>query len=237
MTAVVAIASAQVEADKRLIQFLTYEDYLDSLLIGQDHCFLQNTHTARAIAELGYRSTGETLSREQFERRRAAVVEYLYPSFIPYTLASDDSPVKPDPFLLELALRERPNRMGMLSTIIFLRHFTKTGFEVSGYIDYGERLVNEDWKPFFKGLQRLWPRPTDLGYYHWRIDKSACNDSKNYKVIIDPKKGLQFQNRYDRKVICVDPAVPPGSNSTRLRIHTDLYENVILYDHVVMQRI
>ncbi|KAI4462196.1 hypothetical protein MML48_5g00015384 [Holotrichia oblita] len=95
------------------------------------------------------RSSGETLTREQFEKRLAAVIEYLYPTFKPYVLASENLDIQ-DPFLKEMALRECSNRMGILAVSF--------------------------------RLQRLWPRPTDLGYYHWRIDKSACNDSKNYKL-------------------------------------------------------
>lgn len=48
-------ATPQIEADKRLVQFETYEDYLDSLVTPQDLCNLQNTVAARTLAELGYR--------------------------------------------------------------------------------------------------------------------------------------------------------------------------------------
>lgn len=48
-------ASPQVEADRRLLQFATYEDYLDSLVTPYDVCFLKNTKVARTLAELGYR--------------------------------------------------------------------------------------------------------------------------------------------------------------------------------------
>lgn len=125
-------ATPQVEADKRLVQFRTYEDYLTSLVIVSDHCYLQSTSLGRTIAELGYRyriliilaeilknvlicrSSGETLTREQFEKRLAAVIEYLYPTFKPYVLASENLVIQ-DPFLKEMALRECSNRMGILA--------------------------------------------------------------------------------------------------------------------------
>ncbi|KAI4462217.1 flagella-associated protein [Holotrichia oblita] len=107
-------ATPQVEADKRLVQFRTYEDYLTSLVILNDHCYLQSTSVGRTIAELGYRSSGETLTREQFEKRLAAVIEYLYPTFKPYVLASENLDIQ-DPFLKEMALRECSNRMGILA--------------------------------------------------------------------------------------------------------------------------
>lgn len=60
------------------------------------------------------RSTGATLSRKQFERRLAAVIAYLYPTFKPYELASERMPATDD-LQKELAIRERPNRLGILA--------------------------------------------------------------------------------------------------------------------------
>lgn len=63
---------------------------------------------------LGCRSSGETLSRQQFEKRLAAVINYLYPPYKPYELASEGI-AGGDPIQKELAIRERPNRVGILS--------------------------------------------------------------------------------------------------------------------------
>ncbi|XP_018574314.1 uncharacterized protein C4orf22 homolog [Anoplophora glabripennis] len=229
-------ASPQIEADRRLLQFNNYEEYLDSLNTNQDDCYLGSIEVRRIIAELGYRSSGETLSREQFEKRLAAVLLYLYPPYKPYELSSEGIK-EGDPLQLELALRERSNRVGILSTIVFLRHYNKNGFEISGYIDYSEKLRKEDCKPFFKGTKKIIPKQTDLGFYHWRAGKVVSNDSLNYKVSMHPTKGLIFQNRFDRKVINPAPDANPGANTTRKRIYTNLYELAILFDHVVRQRI
>lgn len=144
------LVSAQVQADRRLIKFESYEDYLDSLTNNLDACYLQSINTSRTIAELGYRSSGETLTRQQFEKRLAAVIHYLYPPYQPY-ISSSEGMTKGDPLLMDLALRERSNRVGILSTIIYLSGYSKSGFEVSAYIDYGERIINEDWVPIFRG--------------------------------------------------------------------------------------
>ncbi|XP_050501196.1 cilia- and flagella-associated protein 299-like isoform X1 [Diabrotica virgifera virgifera] len=229
-------ANPQIEADRRLLQFDCYEDYLDSLGTNQDECYLQSIEVSRTIAELGYRSSGETLSKKQFETRLAAVLNYLFPPYNPYELSSEGL-TGHDNLQVDLALRERPNRVGILSTIIFLKYMTKSGFEVSGYIDYAEKLGNEDWKPFFKGKKRVVPKPSDLGYYHWKSGRVVCNDSLNYKVQQDPNKGLIFQNRFDRKMINPAPGVDPGANTTRKRIYTNMYELVIVFDHLVRQRI
>lgn len=47
--------SMQIEGDRRLLKFETYEEYLDSLITCKDLCFLQSISDARTIAELGYR--------------------------------------------------------------------------------------------------------------------------------------------------------------------------------------
>uniref|UniRef100_A0A1Y1NJQ3 Cilia- and flagella-associated protein 299 n=1 Tax=Photinus pyralis TaxID=7054 RepID=A0A1Y1NJQ3_PHOPY len=229
-------ATPQIEADQRLLQFKTYEDYLDSLTTSQDICNLQSVAVARTLAELGYRSSAETLSRASFQRRLGAVLDYLYPTFKAYELSSEGIKVH-DPLQQALALRERPNRIGVVATIIFVRYYTPTGFEVSGYIDYAHRLKLENWKPFFKSEKKFWPRNTDLGYCHWRSGKCISNGSLNYKVVIDPEKGLTFQNRFDRKVVCADPAANPGIGTTRIRINTDMYEHIVLYDHVVRRKV
>lgn len=47
--------SASVEADRRLLDFDTWEEYLDSLIDIADLRNLRSIHSARIIAALGYR--------------------------------------------------------------------------------------------------------------------------------------------------------------------------------------
>lgn len=47
--------SMQIEADRRLLEFNTYEDYLDSLVTCDDVTNLRSLNDARKTAELGYR--------------------------------------------------------------------------------------------------------------------------------------------------------------------------------------
>lgn len=54
---------------------------------------------------------------------------------------------------------------------------------------------------------------------------------------MDPSKGLIFQNRFDRKMIIVDPDSDPGSNTRKKRIFSRHYDHVVLFDHFVRQRI
>lgn len=58
---------------------------------------------------VGYRSSGETLSREQFEKRLAAVLNYLYPPYKAYELSSEGLVNSDtDPIIQELASRYGP---------------------------------------------------------------------------------------------------------------------------------
>lgn len=140
----------RLERDKRLLQFTDHDAYLDSFITKQDRCFLQNLYVCRRFSELGYRNWEETLSKEAFEKRYDAVMDYVNPEFIPYVLVSEKT-LCPDEIHKELAKRERSNRLGIMSTIIHIRHETETGHEVSGYIDYGERIEGENWRSFFEG--------------------------------------------------------------------------------------
>lgn len=66
------------------------------------------------------------MTREQFETRLAAVIEYLYPTFKPHVLASEGMHPT-DPFIKEMALRERTNRLGILA-VSFLLYLLKFFF-------------------------------------------------------------------------------------------------------------
>lgn len=229
------MASMQIEGDRRLLKFDSYEAYLDSLITCKDLSYLQSIYDARTIAELGYRSSGDTLTREEFIKRFAAVHSYFFPKMMPTDLLSKHVEITEN-FLQELANREKGNKNGYLATIIFIRHYTKAGFEVSGYIDYADRLRHQDWLPIYQGKKRLWPRTDDLSFYHWRNKTITMNNSLNFKVVIDPVHGLQFQCWHDRKYISVNPNAPVTWHTTRTTIPTDKYEHVVLLDHLIRRR-
>ncbi|XP_076181585.1 cilia- and flagella-associated protein 299-like [Ptiloglossa arizonensis] len=230
------LVGTQIYSDKRLLKFKNYESYLDSLITLVDLGYLENRITAHQLAKLGYRCTGETLSRNAFYRRLNAVKNLLFPIYRPYVLTSEF--VTPSNVVMqELALREHLNRLKILSTIIFVRNLTKLQFEISGYIDFSDRLEKEDWLPYFQGKKKLWPRASDLAYFHWRTNKTSLNETSNYEPIIDPKHGLRFKNYHDMHLITVDPKAPsPGVDTTRIRVHCPEYEHVILYDHIIRSK-
>ena len=140
------------------------------------------------------------------------------------------------PFLCALAEREEAVRSGKLTTIIFIRDRNAKGQEVSGYIDYGNRLKTADLAPVFEGKKRLLPRSSDLSFYNWETQTSTSNPTPNFQVIADNEAGLLFKNKRDRKTINVDPRERPGDNSSRTELNTDEYMQVVLYDHVTRRR-
>ncbi|XP_045783503.1 cilia- and flagella-associated protein 299-like isoform X2 [Maniola jurtina] len=180
-----------IEAYRRLLAFETWEDYLDSLIEIADLRNLRSLASARTVAALGYRANGDTLNEKEFYARRATIHAIVFPVVRPYVLVSEGATID-DPFFRELAVRERANRVGILQSVIFIRHFTKGGFEISGYIDYAHRLISEDWGPYFRNNKMLWPKDSDLGYYHWRHGTVRSNISRNYKSWIQ-KKGYFFK--------------------------------------------
>ncbi|XP_071371341.1 cilia- and flagella-associated protein 299 [Centroberyx affinis] len=223
--------------DDSVSLFNTYEDYLDSKVTPLDLFYLDSRELARQLVELGYKG-GNVLSKRKFEARKAAAeaaeaaeANALSNKTMPVTLASAGKELK-DNFLKALAEREEANRSGKMTSVIFIRDHNAVGQEVSGYIDYAHRLKTEDFEPYFSGKKRLMPRRSDLCYQNWKTQMSTSNSSPNYQVIYDNPTGLLFKNKRDRKILNVDPWAAPGESSTRTPLQSDLYIQVVFYDHI-----
>ncbi|XP_055536603.1 cilia- and flagella-associated protein 299-like [Wyeomyia smithii] len=224
------------EDDVCLLEFSSYQEYLQSLVTTQDLRYLGHEENGIRLYQTGYRS----LTQAAFESRRAEIADILYATQDRNVYFSRDIQSS-DHFLGELATRERPNRLGMLSTIIYIRYYRKNA-EISGYIDYEHALrrTNKDkenaldWKLIFKGEQILYPTKFDLSYYNSRTDKVFKRNSRNYIVSCDPFRGIVFRNIHDRKDILPDPIARYfGTNTTRTELDSNIHEQVVLYDHVV----
>eukprot|EP00947_MAST-08B_sp_MAST-8B-sp1_P002598 g2598.t1 len=225
-----------------LDKFQTYEDYLDDQISTEDMFYLEDEDLARQLVELGYRGSGETLKREEFEaRKKAAREKNSKKQNAPKVLASVNADLTNYPFLQALANREELVRAGKLTSIIFIRDIkedVKQGIkqEVSGYIDYAHRLKAENFEPYFERKKKLLPKPTDLSYFNWETQTSTSNSTPNFQVIADNEAGLLFKNKRDRKVINVDPKANPGDNSSRTEIVTAEYTQVVIYDHMTRRK-
>ncbi|KAJ1634981.1 hypothetical protein T492DRAFT_969381 [Pavlovales sp. CCMP2436] len=224
--------------DNMVNEFATYEDYLDSQISATDLYYLEDEDLARHLVELGYRGSGETLKREEFEARKRAAEQARLSKLRaePKALASAGKDLSNSPLLAALAEREEMVRNGKLTTIIFLRDRNSKGQEVSGYIDFAHRLKAENLEPYFEGKRKLLPKPADLSFYNWETQTSTSNHTPNFQVIADNESGLLFKNKRDRKVINVDPKAKPGDNSRRIEISTHEYVQAVLYDHVTRRK-
>jgi len=224
--------------DKSVLEYATYEDYLDDYVTPEDLFYLEDPDNARQIVELGYRNK-DFLVRDDFEAAKKAALDG--PSKRRKSLdavCSVGKDLKDRAFLYSLAQREELVRNGKLSTIIFIRHVVPgKGHEISGYIDYGHRLHTEEFSEYFEGTKTLLPKPSDLSYYNWRTHTLYYNNSSTFQVIADPNLGLLFKHKRDRKTINVDPRVSsPGDNSHRMVLKTPEYTQVTIYDHVTRRK-
>ena len=219
-------------------EFPTYEDYLDNQVTPVDMYYLENEQMARQLVELGYRGEGEILRREEFESRKEAmyVVNRALGNKKPKKLASAGKEFRNKPLLKALAQREEAVRTGKLATLIYVRDFSKKGHEISGYIDYAQRLKTTNFEQVFDRKKTLMPIPKDLSYFNWETMNSVVNDSPNWRVITDDERGILFKNTRDGKIIDVDPKAKSGDNTTRFDVKTDEYYHVVLYDHLTRRR-
>jgi hypothetical protein len=166
------------------VDYATYEDYLDSQISWTDMYYLEDEDLARQLVELGYRGSGETLKRDEFQARKKAAEQARLNKLrsTPKALASASKDVTGFPFLASLAEREEMVRNGKLTTIIFIRDKNSKGQEVSGYIDFAHRLKTENFEPYFERKKKLMPRPSDLSFYNWETQTSTSNATPNFQV-------------------------------------------------------
>jgi len=219
-------------------RFETYEDYLDSQLTSTDLGYLEDEEMGRQLVELGYRGLGDTIRREDFEQRKRLLFDRKNQKVtVTKQLSCVDRDLTEFPFLQAVANREELLRTGKLTTIVFIRDFNQNGQEVSGYIDLAHRLKTEDFTSIFDRRKRLLPKPSDLSYFNWETQLSASNSTPYYQVIADSVQGLLFKNKRDRKIINVNPEMPPGDNTTRTEIVTSEYIQAVLYDHSTRRRL
>ncbi|KAK4473452.1 hypothetical protein MN116_002820 [Schistosoma mekongi] len=226
-----------VGLDDAVTQFETYEDFLDSQITSTDLFYLEDEELARKLVELGYRGTGETVKREEFNNRKKALAEAMLAKEHQMNVLSSFGLKITCPFNQALAEREDSNRSGKLFTIIFIRNKNSRGQEISGYIDYAHRLKTEEFQAYFTDKKKLQPRPGDLSFYNWETQYAVATSSPNYTVITENANGILFKNKRDRKIINVDPtSASPGDNSKRITIETDKYLQVVIYDHITKRK-
>ena len=228
----------QLQTVNAVAHFETYEAYLDSIASWQDMLYLEDQTLARAVVELGYRGTAEFMKRREFAEKRAEYEASKVSRDAREDALASDGHALEDPLLVALAQREAANRDGSLTTVIFLRSLNERNQEISGYIDFAQRLRTDAFAEYFSGAARLMPRLSDMAYFNWKTQHARCNNTPNWQVLSESVNGLVFKSRRDRKVVSVDPrAESPGDSSTRTLLTSPDYTQVVLYDHVIRQKI
>lgn len=115
MDSILDVAAAA--QDSVVTQFDTFEEYLDSQVTPKDLMYLEDEDLARALVELGYAGSGETLSRDEFYKRKQAIELSRQQKLRaqPKALASAGKDLTNFPLLHALASREEMVRNGKLT--------------------------------------------------------------------------------------------------------------------------
>ena len=183
----------------------TYAEFLDRFVTDEDRMYLEDEELARDVKELYAVNKGEIRSKADFERKKKEIEAMNQEEDNKERpLFSLNMEYRKGSFLDQLAERESEVRNGRKSTIIFIRYKDKKGKETSAYIDFRERLKSDEMEGVFKEGKPLLPKPTDLSYYNWTLQKVNSTDSTFFRVDAGPKERLSFKNNTDRKIINVD---------------------------------
>ena len=184
----------------------TYAQFLDSFVTEEDKKYLEDEELARDVKELYSLNKGEIRSKADFDMKKKEMEESnKEEENIELKYFSEDMKYKNGTFLAQLKQREKDIQSGQKSTIIFVRYKDKKGVESSAYIDFRERLKDEEeMNGIFKEGRPLLPKPTDLSYYNWTLQKVNSTDSNFFRVDAGPKERLSFKNNTNRKIINVD---------------------------------
>ncbi|GAU87908.1 hypothetical protein RvY_00694 [Ramazzottius varieornatus] len=228
-------AAATVRLDQIARKYATYEDFLDSQVNEMDMFYLEDRGIARTIKELGFHGNSEKITRTQFSERKAdlTVIRKIeeFKSGAKYLYTDRDA------FLLELARREDANLSGRLLTVIYVRDRNPKGQEISSYVDYAQRLRDDDFASIFAGRDRLVPKVTDLSHYNWDTNVSHSTNSPNFDVIFHGRGGIKLKCKKDRRLVHLDPnrkiTDTNVEDTSRTLVRSRSYAQVVLFDHYI----
>ena len=222
-----------------LLKFSTYEEYLDSKITQEHLYYLGSKDVARQLFELGCVGGLEISDRNKFMQAKQAQKEQQtakHTAQVP--LAHIGCDISHSPLMQHLAELEEKVRGGYATCLIFLRSINSLGQEVSAYIDYGDRLSNEDWTLYFNGKKDLKPKITDVSYFNWKTRTVHRNPSTHFELKANGDQGLLVTNKKDQKNISLDPSEPtPGDNAQRIDIQDPKYLHCVLYIHGSRRRV
>ena len=195
-----------MEDNEDISDIKTYADYLNKYVTKEDLMYLEDEELARKVKELYNTQKGEIRNEADFNRKKKEIFDEknIEENEKEQLQFSQDMHYAKGSFLELLQERENDVRNGIKFTIIFIRYKDKKGRETSAYMDYRERLKEDEMEAVFKEGVPLMPKSTDLSYYNWNIQRINSLDSTFFRVDAGPKERLCFKNNTDRKVINVD---------------------------------
>ncbi|XP_017857117.1 PREDICTED: uncharacterized protein C4orf22 [Drosophila arizonae] len=233
--------------DFGVLDFDTYEDYLESYTTKQDKQYLRSHDMIARYLKLGYRATSAPYDAAEFKRRQFLAMHAIRPK------TSNDqcfsrflSPNNTDPVLLQFKEREFPIYSKILATIVFTMYTDKKGSEISAYIDLGMSWANTtrqaynhaNWKGIYEGRAHLRPMPHHLSYRNAQYNVFYYTDSENFKVVHDDRYGLMFMHKGDHKYLPVGGHDNPfNRNVHRSTVISPKYGSVIFYDHTLRKKV
>ncbi|EDV99484.1 cilia- and flagella-associated protein 299 [Drosophila grimshawi] len=229
-----------MRGDFNLLNFETYAEYLESFTRPEEYRYLGNKKVINSLVKLGYRTNATIHEEDDFYRLKKHLTELINPKTTSVKLFGSYL-TSDDPVLVALAEREERNLQKKLSTIIFLQVRQRSGFDISGYIDYADSLLAANlhmvgctnWKAVFEGRIMLRPKRSHLSFFDWHSGTICYNPSNNY-AIMHHGASLMFQHLGDHKFIPVTNADSwHKDNVKRTSIRSPMYNCIVLYDHVV----
>ncbi|XP_023341799.1 uncharacterized protein C4orf22 homolog isoform X2 [Eurytemora carolleeae] len=174
-------------------KYKSYEEYLDSLLKAEDKIYMDQ-EMGRMIAELGYRSSGETLTREKFAQIREQIqMDKRMREKKNEKTEIQDGGEEEDPIVQSVRERYASNKEGTLNTILYLQIETEKGAVVSGHIDIRERIAQENFLPYLTGEKTLTPQSEDLTYANLSRGKGKFTSTPQWQVISE-NRTLAFKS-------------------------------------------
>jgi len=221
--------------DRSVMDFASYEDFLDSLVTKHDRFYLEDRGMMRKAMELGHNQTRTTYTLEAFTQAKQEVMDRLINKRSTYKkpeVISAGRDFSHNILLRMLQQREEANITGKQSSIIMIRDFNEHGHEISGYIDFSHRLHTDDFRLIFDETKRLLPRKGDLSFMNWAKFQVFGHSSPNYELLTTSSASMKFRNKRDNKIMNVDPMVKNcGENTSRTVIPAEDYKHVIIFDH------
>ncbi|KAH8392067.1 hypothetical protein KR215_000096 [Drosophila sulfurigaster] len=229
-----------------VLDFASYEEYLDHFITINDVRYLRNLNVSRTFIKnaCGKNCMGRLLSRNEFTDQRKKLDNIMHPRAISADTLFGQAYNGNDHVLQQFAKREFSLLSKQLATIIFLLMRSKKGLEVSGFIDLEQTFRESrfkmsqhyvNWPAIFEGKAKLMPQAHHLSFFDWNKNRILINDSDNFQVFSEGAHSLLMMHRGDHKIVCVNASCHCSHtrNATRSTFTSSIYGQCIFFDHVV----